>query len=394
MPNSHLRDCFQAAADLLIDAASQSPSPASLHLRTFDVSERIANMKKYTDAINSNASKFTLISKPTKAGGKPNLSKDVDFMATQMLACCVNIRKDMDGIPAEAGKTLYAELLSCLGTVVGSYLTLLNSVLDPPCALPAEADSFPQLFASMNPFTNIMVSTGQVYEATDAFRDVSTSNQQAVRKVWNQYSNLISDAIDELGDLIKKEASEECDKVSSNKDDDSESDWSDDDEELSTEEKETAVRCLALMKLTKLLVRKVLQRGLDPLRDSSVVVLKSQEGSSEDVSDKNDDKNDENAAVTQNLWQDTLPEYIIKMSEVVDNLSCGCYPPQNKHALTQYASDLMQLGVKVIDLVSPHIASSASAENNTNTSHQEWFDKCKQQYFVLVETLLDRASCR
>jgi hypothetical protein len=186
-------------------------------------------------------------------------------------------------------------------------------------------------------------SPNSIFESSERLKRMSTNNATAIQKCWEEHLDLLQDVINEMEEL---------------QDDNGLFDFDDnvfemEMNQLSDEEKAMMKRCLALVKVTRILFRKVLVRCIKPCDPQTLELVN---------------------------WLDQMYLASEKVLAKVDDLGVALHGPENSQMISIHASDLTKSAMELIEIASLYCSDE----------HVPWFERCSEQYHRILVSIHER----
>ncbi|CAG8553993.1 10478_t:CDS:2 [Paraglomus occultum] len=288
---------LRAFVEMLLDYLKQMNTQPTLKAADVDYKNVKEELSKLGTILMDNATRFTISCKPPCSTDAALLT--IDNMANTLF----RITGTVESLPLSLGKTLISEVRSCTAEILLSSAALANGFLETPVQLEATRQG------------GYLVSTGLVWQACEVFKKLPGDNKEAVMKKWKYTYELMTES-----------------------------------------EKKVTGSCITLVKLTKMLLKKTLQRCIQSI-----------------------EINNEN-----NVWLDDILEKGTAIVTCIDDLGCNLYPPQNHQNVIAYARDFNLLSKELIKLAKLH----------ATEEHMVWFNTCEEQFSKTLDAIMAEAQPR
>ncbi|KAF9585815.1 hypothetical protein BGW38_000637 [Lunasporangiospora selenospora] len=298
---------------------------------------------------------------------------------------CFRLAGFVDAIPVKtAGQTYKLEIQTIANEIFLGVAVLMNEFLDEPVekvaqlqqqknftldTTPAATTKAPKEAAGID--KQYLVKTGIVWEACTALEKASRSNSQAVAKKWDGLVAMLDDAISEVQEMI--DSNDDKDGAANDNDDDESGNESDDswndDEKLTEKEKQLCIKSNAMLKLTRLLLKKLKQRCLDTAPALSLSAsTPSPTTEAESVTFRPSD--------LARMW-DQLHIRAKEVTALSDEIATSLYGPQDQEAVSGLLKDLNCKDHECILLGRVFVRGQVE--------HEKWMDMCEAQFKKILE---------
>ena len=213
--------------------------------------------------------------------------------------------------------------------------TLVNSFMDTPL----EQEKYSEYF---------FASPASLFQICERLKKLPTNNAQAIARKWEDALDLLNDVISEIDELQEDNGLFDFDETIFERDL-----MEDKEGVLSDEERAMMKRCLAMIKVTRILFRKVLVRCVKVCDPTTVELVD---------------------------WLDELFFASQRVLAQVDDLAITLHGPQNAQMISLFASELTQASLALLELAQVH----ASDE------HLPWFERCSEQFHRILISIHER----
>ncbi|CAG8613535.1 10336_t:CDS:2 [Paraglomus brasilianum] len=301
---------LRAFVEMLLAYLKQMNTPPTLKTADVDYKMVKEELSKLGTILMDNATRFTISCKPPCSTDAALLT--IDNMANTLFRITGNV----ESLPLSSGKTLISEVRSCTAEILLSSAALANGFLETPVQLEATRHG------------GYLVSTGLVWQACEVFKKLPGDNKEAVTKKWRHTCELT----------------------------DEDDEWSAAESKMTESEKKVTGSCIILVKLTKMLLKKTLQRCIQSIEINS----------------------------ENNLWLDDILEKGTAIVTCIDDLGCNLYPPQNYQNVIAYARDFSLMSKELIKLAKLH----------ATEEHMVWFNTCEEQFSKTLDAIIAEARPR
>ncbi|EPZ31460.1 hypothetical protein O9G_002929 [Rozella allomycis CSF55] len=237
-------------------------------------------------------------------------------------------------IPESRGKLFRDDVKSVCTDLIKGIASLINPSLEEP------------LDTQMHP-EHLFANHNAIFDVCERMKNLSYNNSMAIQKRWDDSMELLQDVINEMEELQNDDGMFDFDDSAFEKEG----------SPLTDDDKAMVKRCLAIVKLTKILFKKLLVR----------CIKDCQPNTEEKVS-----------------WLDQLYETSKKVLEKVDDLGVSLHETCNIQIICLHAAELTDVCAKIIDV----------AKLLTSEEHLSWFEKCGDQYHRVLVSILERSPQR
>ncbi|KAG0302573.1 Squalene epoxidase [Dissophora globulifera] len=343
------------------------------------------------------------VTKTTLACKPPAEAKMVIGMVDALAETCFRLAGFVESIPVKiAGQTYKREIQTLANNIFLATAGLMNEFLEvknekvvqvqqQKLTITGDVQGLGKAAADRSSSTTesdaakgddvYLMKTGIVWEACQIFEQASRSNRQAVARKWGDMTSTLEDAIAEVQEMIdsndsKKDGENDRDD-SDDSDDDSGSESDDswnDDEKMTEEEKQLSIRSNAILKLTKMLLKKLQQRCLDTQPSLALAVASTAAADASSplsaVAVRPSDLN--------RMW-DQLYDSAGGIVALADEIATSLYSPQDQTAVVALLQDLNQKNHDCIQVGRLFVRGQAE--------HEKWLDMCEAQAKKIIDTV-------
>ncbi|KAL1915661.1 uncharacterized protein VTP21DRAFT_6420 [Calcarisporiella thermophila] len=334
-----VRAKLRALAEMTLGYIKELYNPPVLDTEAFDGKAFKDNLEKLGMILSNDATKLAIACKPPCAAD--TAIPMIEALGTTLL----RIAGLISAIPRWAGRIYILEVKRATEDILGGVVQLCNSFLGEHAVDTGKKKN------------SYLMSAGQVWHACDVFKALSEENSEAVMKRWRGMIETVEDAMHELETAIKeKEDSQQAEEAEEEADEEEGDGWEDvlgESRALTKEEMETAKRCAALLKITRMLLKKIQTRSIVGKRRQKEIELLDQ---SCELSERLCDRVDEIAGYVDEIPSDD------KLAELVEEF-------------VSTASGVIKVATELAE-----------------EEHKPWFETCSNQLKKIDEYFQEKAK--